>query len=43
MGNPIVVCDDSKIQDVRAVRGGALSAETSMLPRPEVCLHTLTL
>ena len=43
MGNPNVVCDDLEVQDVRAVKGGALSAETFMLPRPEVCLHTLTL
>jgi hypothetical protein len=43
IGNPNAVCDDSEIRDVQAVRGGAPSAETSTLPRPEVCLHTLTL
>jgi hypothetical protein len=43
MENPNAVCGDSEVRDVRAVRGGAPSAETSMLPRPEVRLHTFTL
>ena len=43
MGDPNAVCNDSEIGDVRAVRGGASSAETSILPRREVRMHTLTL
>jgi hypothetical protein len=43
MENPNTVCGDSEVRDVRAVKGGALSVEASMLPKPEVCLHTLTL
>ena len=43
MGDPNAVCDDSKVGDVRAVTGGAPSAETSVLPRIEVRMHTIIL
>ena len=43
MGDPKAVCDDSEIGDVRAVKGGAPSAKTSMLPKLEVRMYTVTL
>jgi hypothetical protein len=43
MENLNAVSGDSEVRDVRAVKDGAPSAEASMLPKPEVRLHTLTL
>jgi hypothetical protein len=40
MENPNAVCGDSEVRDVRAMRGGAPSAEASMLPGSKVHLHT---
>ena len=43
MGDPNMVCDDSEVGHARAVKGGAPSAEASMLSRSEECMHTVTL
>ena len=43
MGDPNQVFDDPEVGGVRPVRGGAPSAEASMLKRPEVRMHTVTL